>query len=182
MALRALLEHISKLGVGKGLVSIRSFPVTASAFVNYDDEASHKVAHEKLRGSKFHDQNLDCKFRPNAIVKGISGVTAPTGPAATLSKYPPPVVSEVREILTPDSQESQSASSTAHASAVTSPVSAGHVVADSAKRDRFFIIKSLTKEDLDRSVCTGLWATQSQNEEKLNHAFLVIIQHLTIWG
>ncbi|OAA53763.1 YTH domain protein [Niveomyces insectorum RCEF 264] len=38
-------------------------------------------------------------------------------------------------------------------------------------KDRFFILKSLTVEDLELSVRTGIWATQSHNEEKLNNAF-----------
>lgn len=39
--------------------------------------------------------------------------------------------------------------------------------------DKFFILKSLTIEDLNASVRTGKWATQSHNEKKLNEAFQV---------
>lgn len=42
-----------------------------------------------------------------------------------------------------------------------------------AKSDRYFILKSLTVEDLELSVRTGIWATQSHNEETLNEAFKV---------
>lgn len=42
-----------------------------------------------------------------------------------------------------------------------------------AKSDRYFILKSLTVEDLELSVRTGIWATQSHNEETLNNAFKV---------
>lgn len=38
-------------------------------------------------------------------------------------------------------------------------------------KDRFFILKSLTVEDLDLSVMNGVWATQSHNEAMLNRAF-----------
>ncbi|EFW98847.1 yt521-b-like splicing factor [Grosmannia clavigera kw1407] len=38
-------------------------------------------------------------------------------------------------------------------------------------KDRFFILKSLTVEDLESSMRTGIWATQSHNEETLNSAF-----------
>ncbi|ROV97666.1 hypothetical protein VSDG_04564 [Cytospora chrysosperma] len=41
----------------------------------------------------------------------------------------------------------------------------------SAQKDKFFILKSLTVEDLELSVRTGIWATQAHNEETLNHAF-----------
>ncbi|KAF8194789.1 YT521-B-like domain-containing protein [Mycena galopus ATCC 62051] len=36
---------------------------------------------------------------------------------------------------------------------------------------RFFILKSLTREDLDLSVRTGVWATQQHNEGVLDRAF-----------
>ncbi|KAF7300295.1 hypothetical protein HMN09_00912600 [Mycena chlorophos] len=36
---------------------------------------------------------------------------------------------------------------------------------------RYFILKSLTREDLDLSVSTGLWATQKHNEGVLDRAF-----------
>jgi hypothetical protein len=39
--------------------------------------------------------------------------------------------------------------------------------------DKFFIVKSLTLQDLELSVRNGIWATQSHNEEALNKAFEV---------
>ncbi|RBQ95634.1 hypothetical protein VDGD_08798 [Verticillium dahliae] len=43
-----------------------------------------------------------------------------------------------------------------------------------AQKDKFFILKSLTVEDLDLSVRTGIWATQSHNEDTLNNAFKAV--------
>jgi hypothetical protein len=40
-------------------------------------------------------------------------------------------------------------------------------------KDKFFIVKSLTVEDLELSVRNGIWATQSHNEEVLNKAYKV---------
>jgi hypothetical protein len=40
-------------------------------------------------------------------------------------------------------------------------------------RFRYFILKSLTVEDLEMSVKNGVWATQSHNETVLNQAFEV---------
>lgn len=42
-----------------------------------------------------------------------------------------------------------------------------------AKRDKFFIVKSLTVEDLEASVRNGIWATQAHNEITLNEAHAV---------
>jgi hypothetical protein len=41
----------------------------------------------------------------------------------------------------------------------------------SLPKDKFFIVKSLTVEDLELSVRNGIWATQSHNEEALNKAY-----------
>ncbi|ANB13579.1 hypothetical protein AWJ20_1876 [Sugiyamaella lignohabitans] len=38
-------------------------------------------------------------------------------------------------------------------------------------KDRFFICKSLTEEDLRASLRLGIWSTQSHNEEAFNNAF-----------
>jgi len=40
--------------------------------------------------------------------------------------------------------------------------------------EKFFIVKSLTLQDLEQSVRTGIWATQAHNEEILNKAYQVI--------
>jgi hypothetical protein len=39
--------------------------------------------------------------------------------------------------------------------------------------EKFFIVKSLTLQDLEQSVRNGIWATQSHNEHALNKAFEV---------
>ncbi|KAA8577271.1 hypothetical protein EYC84_007246 [Monilinia fructicola] len=38
-------------------------------------------------------------------------------------------------------------------------------------KDKFFVVKSLTVEDLELSVRNGIWATQTHNEEALNKAY-----------
>lgn len=40
-------------------------------------------------------------------------------------------------------------------------------------KERYFIVKSLTLQDLESSVRNGIWATQSHNEEALNKAYEV---------
>lgn len=39
--------------------------------------------------------------------------------------------------------------------------------------DKYFVLKSLTVEDMDLSVRNGIWATQAHNEEALNKAYEV---------
>lgn len=40
-------------------------------------------------------------------------------------------------------------------------------------KEKFFVVKSLTVEDLELSVRTGIWATQAHNEASLNKAYQV---------
>lgn len=39
--------------------------------------------------------------------------------------------------------------------------------------EKFFVVKSLTLQDLEQSVRNGIWATQAHNEQSLNKAFEV---------
>jgi hypothetical protein len=61
------------------------------------------------------------------------------------------------------------------AEGVTSPT---HQTSDEARAkstatEKYFIVKSLTLQDLELSVRNGIWATQSHNEEALNKAYEV---------
>lgn len=165
-----LVHHVCK--EAEGLESLFLISKSNCAFANYKDEASCLNAQQKLHESKFQTVRLVSRLRKNTV-EGASGVTAPTGPAATTSQHP--VTSEVKEIATTDTTEVKSVTSEPDAPAVTSPTSTAPVVTEITGRpDKFFILKSLTLEDLDLSVRTGIWATQSHNEEALNAAFKVI--------
>ncbi|KAJ4413706.1 hypothetical protein N0V82_008388 [Gnomoniopsis sp. IMI 355080] len=162
-----LVHHVCK--EAEGLESLFLISKSNCAFANYKDEASCLNAQQKLHESKFQTVRLVSRLRKNTV-EGASGVTAPTGPAATISQQP--AVSEVKEIATTDSTEVKSVTSEPDAPSVTSPTTNAPVVTDATGRpDKFFILKSLTLEDLDLSVRTGIWATQSHNEEALNAAF-----------
>ena len=54
-----------------------------------------------------------------------------------------------------------------------SPQSFSTVASTTPGKDRYFIMKSLTKEDLAWSVANKIWATQPHNEKILNDAFKV---------
>jgi len=61
-----------------------------------------------------------------------------------------------------------------------SPLVAGETFANAPSgtpekiaKEKFFIVKSLTVEDLERSVHSGIWATQAHNETNLNLAYRV---------
>ena len=43
--------------------------------------------------------------------------------------------------------------------------------------EKFFVVKSLTLQDLEASVRNGIWATQAHNEEALNKAYEVCLKN-----
>lgn len=163
-----IVHHVCK--EAEGLESLFLISKSNCAFANFKDEPSCTAAQQKLHESKFQSVRLVSRLRKNTV-EGASGVTAPTGPAAILSQ--PATATEVKEVVSVDSAEVTPSSSEAQSS-VTSPVAAAPVFVDAGEqKDKFFILKSLTLQDLDLSVKTSLWATQTHNEQTLNDAFKV---------
>lgn len=166
-----LVHHVCQ--EAEGLESLFLISKSNCAFANYKDEASCLEAQQKLHESKFQSVRLVSRLRKNTV-EGASGITAPTGPAATTPQ--PPAVPEPKEKVYPDTEEAPlSRSETGTPSVTSRPETKTPVVVEAAvQKDKFFILKSLTVEDLELSVRTGIWATQSHNEETLNAAFKVM--------
>lgn len=47
------------------------------------------------------------------------------------------------------------------------------ILVKSTSVNKYFIVKSLTLQDLELSIRNGIWATQSHNEDALNKAYQV---------
>lgn len=163
-----LVHHVCK--EAEGLESLFLISKSNCAFANYKDEATCLGAQQKLHESKFQSVRLVSRLRKNTV-EGASGITAPTGPAATTPQ--PPMASEFKEKVFTDSVEAQPNRTENEAPPIASgPENKNPVAVETtAQKDKFFILKSLTVEDLELSVRTGIWATQSHNEETLNTAF-----------
>ncbi|KAH0426279.1 yt521-b-like splicing protein [Colletotrichum camelliae] len=157
--LMSLVHHVCK--EANGLESLFLISKSNCAFANFKDETTCVTAQQKLHDSKFQSVRLVSRLR-KSTVEGAAGVTAPTGPSASSgSQTPhdvpvqPTVVEASTEVAAPEATE-------------TKPVTSADAV---PQKDKFFVLKSLTVEDLELSVRTGIWATQSHNEETLNGAF-----------
>lgn len=168
-----LVHHVCN--VASGLESLFLISKSNCAFANFRDEQSCIEAQTKLHDSKFQTVRLVSRLR-KSTVEGVSGQTAPTGPSATSPQAqtiqhdatnhdepsaPVEKKEEQEEAVAPVNKQAKS-------QAGRGPVIDGDV---QHQKDRFFILKSLTMEDLDLSVRNGVWATQSHNEESLNSAF-----------
>jgi hypothetical protein len=127
------------------------------AFVNYKTEESCAAAMARFHDSRFQGVRLVCRLRRSSVnpAPGIS-----TGPSA-LSAPQSSVVAPSAQLESPPQETSSSSEAKEEKPTV------------SVAKDKYFIVKSLTVEDLELSVRNGVWATQSHNEEALNKAYEV---------
>lgn len=161
----SLVNHVSK--ETEGLESLFLIAKSNCAFANFKDEASCITAQLKLHESRFQSVRLVSRLRKNEV-DGTTGLSAPTGPASSTTNTPR-TISQIRSKSATKIDGSGSAGASGAGEYPTVVSSGG----PATKHDRFFILKSLTVEDLELSVRTGIWATQSHNEETLTNAFKV---------
>lgn len=141
------------------------------AFVNYRSEFACLAALDKFNGSRLYGARLVCRLKRNPTSTSDTSAIARSLKLALTSTV-------VLEAEGPN-----------HDVAVGKP--SGPVIVDSAPVARspiktqttssnlvapkvpeiFFIMKSLTLQDLEESVRNGMWTTQSHNEAMLNQAF-----------
>ncbi|KAJ6106736.1 hypothetical protein N7512_010253 [Penicillium capsulatum] len=117
------------------------------AFVNYNSAASCAAALARFHDSRFQGVRLVCRLRKGVSVPGSGTRAESEAPAAAPSN---------------DDEET---------SVISEPSPAP--AQEGSPLDRFFVVKSLTVEDLELSKQSGIWATQTHNETNLNHAFEV---------
>ncbi|KAL2020167.1 hypothetical protein VTK56DRAFT_8691 [Thermocarpiscus australiensis] len=165
--LMSLVHHVCK--EADGLESLFLISKSNCAFANFKNEQSCAAAQRKLHDSKFMTVRLVSRLR-KSTVEGPAGVTAPTGPATSAPQAG----------ATQEAKASGGVETGGGEVAAPTPVQKNHpeakaairsAEAGSSQKERFFILKSLTVEDLELSVRTNIWATQSHNEETLNEAF-----------
>jgi hypothetical protein len=169
----SLVHHVCK--EAPGLESLFLISKSNCAFANFKDESSCVAAQQKLHDSKFQSVRLVSRLRKNTV-EGATGLTAPTGPAAEGSQPAAAEDASPRTDSASDPKEGTSAPTSTSETSLGAPASNtddGVRTMSPPQKDKFFILKSLTMEDLELSVQTGIWATQSHNEEVLNKAFAV---------
>jgi YT521-B-like domain/RNA recognition motif. (a.k.a. RRM, RBD, or RNP domain) len=151
-----LKDHFAR-DATKDIESVFLISKSNCAFVNYRTEAACAAAMTRFHDSRFKGVRLVCRYRSSA---GGSGSTAPTGPAA----------------LSPSSQQAQTAVEAIMQNREVSSKaeeSMRQIEGGNKINDKYFIVKSLTVEDLELSARNGIWATQGHNEDALNKAFEV---------
>lgn len=157
--LMTLVHHVCQ--EAPGLQSLFLISKSNCAFANFKDEESCNEAQEILHDSKFESVKLVCRLRK----------TAPDGPSTQAAPTDGTEETSSSTALDTERDEGTASQSDVVDGAEDQPTSPN----TSSHKDRFFILKSLTTEDLELSMRTGVWATQSHNEEALNAAFKVSI-------
>lgn len=125
------------------------------AFVNYKSEESCAAAMARFHDSKFGGVRLVCRLRRGSNSAISLSASTPQQEPNTLTAEPP---AELQAPITTEAPGTETPPKTIE--------TGQHRV-----KEKFFIIKSLTVDDLERSVTNGIWATQAHNEEVLNTAF-----------
>ncbi|KAI9890042.1 MAG: hypothetical protein M1814_004558 [Vezdaea aestivalis] len=188
-----LKEHFSK-GAKNDIMSVFLMSSTNCAFVNYKTDAACAAALERFNEAPFHGTKLLCRYRRSgAAVSALSGNTTnptkdPQNPAevpldtSTPEDVPTldskPIELDTEQASTERTRAEGDASQDDHLKkeeqlkSTLDLISSTESFKSAAKpKDRYFIMKSLTVEDLEQSAWNGIWATQSHNEASLNEAF-----------
>ncbi|KAF2683438.1 hypothetical protein K458DRAFT_305401 [Lentithecium fluviatile CBS 122367] len=154
----ALKDHFSR-DATKDIESLFLISKSNCAFVNYRTEASCTAAMHRFHDSRFNGVRLVCRLRRSSAP--ASGI--PTGPSAMVG-------SQTASGSPPRSPEVDVEGAQVEGEAAVGK-SSEEVREASTSSEKYFIVKSLTLQDLELSVRNGIWATQSHNEEALNKAF-----------
>lgn len=153
-----LVHHVCK--ETNGLQSLFLISKSNCAFANYKDDTACTEAQAKIHDSRFQAVRLVSRLRrPSVTSAPAANVTPGASNPAQLTS----AIEDDSPTSTPDSEVIEE----------KADLDAGLGQSSEKPKDRFFIVKSLTVEDLELSVRNGIWATQSHNEEALSRAFEV---------
>lgn len=185
-----LKDHFSR-DATKDIESLFLISKSNCAFVNYRTEAACAAAMTRFHESRFHGVRLVCRLRRGSVANSSARLataeedetteatsSSGAGSAATVDN-----VQESDMPVIVGRRKSSGSTSSAQNAAPPGVADAGtgsnqDLTASTGKGsvtervpEKYFIIKSLTVQDLEASVRNGIWATQNHNEDTLNRAF-----------
>jgi RNA recognition motif-containing protein len=137
------------------------------AFVNYRTEEACLAAMTRFHDSRFKGVRLVCRLR--RVPKNAPGEEDESDPAARQQTS----VAAAEAVSSPNPSRAQEAGAADAVDAAPGPSGETRDDAARTRKERFFIVKSLTVEDLESSLRHGVWATQKHNEATLNEAYAV---------
>jgi hypothetical protein len=172
-----LKDHFSR-DATREIESLFLISKSNCGFVNYRTEDACAAAMQRFHDSRFQGVRLVCRLRrastpspaiptgPSATAAMVATVATAARAAATTTRGSS-VDSSSRSPIVEGSGERNEDEPQVEESSSEEPASLVKVP------EKFFIVKSLTLQDLEQSVRNGIWATQAHNEQSLNKAFEV---------
>ncbi|KAI4278443.1 MAG: hypothetical protein LQ337_000996 [Flavoplaca oasis] len=154
-----LKDHFSHEAT-KTIESVFLISKSNCAFVNYRSDEACAAAMSRFHDSRFQGVRLVCRLRRGGPGPA-SGI--PTGPATLI-----PAIAASQSAIE-SIRQNREVSSRAEAIAQEDDSTQGQTPAKGS--NKYFIMKSLTIEDMELSIRNSIWATQAHNEEALNKAF-----------
>ena len=154
-----LKDHFSQ-DATEDIESVFLMSKSNCAFVNYKTREACAAAMNRFHNSRFQGVGLACRLRHESNSTSLPAFISPQ------------VEHQITQMKSPSAGGVEAEESPLVASenfSASDPLMAP----EKTVHEKFFIIKSLTVEDLERSVSSGVWATQSHNETNLNFAYRV---------
>jgi hypothetical protein len=186
-----LRDHFSK-GFTRDIESVFLMLKSNCAFINYSTETACQEATDIFQNSQFMGVSLVCRTRKPKFSTDV--VDEHNNPKEEQSNPEEERNNPEEEQNNPEEEQNNSeedirtqCSSSLSGETAFLKESFGTAILEDEKTpeikqrsqelDRFFVLKSLSVDDLYRSVRYGIWTAQNHNEELLNQAYYVSSQH-----
>lgn len=160
-----LKDHFSR-DATRDIESLFLISKSNCGFVNYRTEDACAAAMQRFHDSRFQGVRLVCRLRRTST----PSPAIPTGPAlaAGATTRRPSVASSSRSPVLDHSIGTEEHGLQVEETKIGESASSARIL------EKFFVVKSLTLQDLEQSVRNGIWATQAHNEQSMNKAFEVV--------
>lgn len=162
-----LKDHFSR-GATTDIQSLFLISKSNCAFVNYKTETACVSAMSRFHDSRFHGVRLVCRLRRGSV--GTTNTSA-TIEAPKINNETDAVHKDGHPVVQTSLPSDPLIVGSSPSPQATTEDSVAQIGPTTKVPEKFFIVKSLTLQDLEASVRNGIWATQSHNESILNQAF-----------
>jgi hypothetical protein len=169
-----LKDYFSR-GATKEIESVFLISRSNCAFVNYSTEVACEAALQRFHGSLFMGVRIVCRLRDTPSTSSSATQSELTSIERSSQSSPSKLYFDENNTNLDGVDTRQDSSSIDRRNASLSQRATNDKNSSNQRRvsERYFILKSLTLQDLERSVRHGIWATQAQNEAALKNAYEV---------
>ncbi|EME78067.1 uncharacterized protein MYCFIDRAFT_168602, partial [Pseudocercospora fijiensis CIRAD86] len=169
-SIESLKDHFSR-DATNDIDSVFLMSKSNCAFVNYRTKEACEAAVERFNHSLFGNVRLLCRLRRDTQNRSRDESTSPVPPPSSDRSDS---VLESNDSRTVDGLSDQIANLTISSDRDSEKTPAQDQTSSDPPRhlqDRYFVLKSLTKEDLNESLQKGTWETQPHNQTLLDSAY-----------